>query len=347
MRANDLGKSNEIKVKIDQCINNMEEDQTMLIYYSLLEFRHKLLLKQFETAKSLLTKVQPFKEDMNELLTYYYYFFSGMYAYSIKRYEIALENYKLAEKKLDSISDDIERAEFHYKVASVYYQIKQTLISLNHTKKAHEIYKANTGYMKKAVHCEILLAANYVDMRKFKDAEKHYKNAKINAIKLKDKALQSLINYNIGLFYAEQKLTEEAIHYLNFVLEDEDFNKKYYVKTIFTLAREYLNLNEEELALNYLKQGLAFAEKIDSKEYLIKMKLLQALYTKENEKNFELVFEEGISYFDVEMLYVDIEEYAEKCAQFYCERKEFEKAAHYYQKAIYARQKMIEMEALK
>ena len=46
-------------------------------------------------------------------------------------------------------------------------------------------------------------------------------------------------------------------------------------------------------------------------------------------------------------MYVDIEEYAEKCAQFYSERKEFEKAVHYYQKAIHAREKMIEMEALK
>ncbi len=345
MRANDLEGSNEIKGKIDQRIHNMEEDQTMLIYYSLLDFRHKLLFKQFDTAKKVLNKVEPFKEDMNDLLTYYYYFFSGMYAYSNKQYESALDHYKSAEKKLDCIEDELERAEFHYKVGSVYYQIKQTLISLDHTKKAFEIYKENIGYMKKAVHCDILLAANYVDLRRFKEAESHYKNAKKDAIKLGDKPLQTLINYNIGLFYSEQGCSEEAIRFLNFVLEDQLFNQNYYVKAHFTLTREYFKIEEEELAIVSLNQGLDYAKKINNKEYLVKLNFLRALYTEGND--FELVFEEGFSYFNVEMLYLDIEEYAEMCAQFYCRHKAFEKAVHYFQLAIQARQKMVEMEALK
>ncbi|MDI5788264.1 hypothetical protein PO124_07050 [Bacillus licheniformis] len=59
-----------------------------------------------------------------------------MYEFHKKDYTNAINYYKLAEEKLRTIPDQIEIAEFHYKLAIAYYQIKQNFLSLNHAKTA-------------------------------------------------------------------------------------------------------------------------------------------------------------------------------------------------------------------
>ncbi|MFT0804199.1 tetratricopeptide repeat protein, partial [Bacillus swezeyi] len=44
IKNNDIGNAEKVRREIQQEINQMEENQDCLIYYSLLEFRHKLML---------------------------------------------------------------------------------------------------------------------------------------------------------------------------------------------------------------------------------------------------------------------------------------------------------------
>lgn len=44
IRARHIGKAHKLKLEIDQKIHNIEEDQNLLLYYSLLDFRHQYMV---------------------------------------------------------------------------------------------------------------------------------------------------------------------------------------------------------------------------------------------------------------------------------------------------------------
>jgi|GEM_PF-5918884 len=82
-------------------------------------------------------------ENTDNMIVYYSLFFSGVYEFYKKDYVEAINFYQLAEAKLRNIPDQIEHAEFHYKIAEAYYQIDQHLISISHAQK-QEAFSKNT-----------------------------------------------------------------------------------------------------------------------------------------------------------------------------------------------------------
>ncbi|MEC1233311.1 response regulator aspartate phosphatase, partial [Bacillus paralicheniformis] len=89
IRKNQVTDAEFIKSEIKHELEQMEEDQNVLLYYSLLEFRHNLMLKDLKPNKAAdisesLSKIEAKKEDLqnsqvDELINYYYWFFKGMY----------------------------------------------------------------------------------------------------------------------------------------------------------------------------------------------------------------------------------------------------------------------------
>lgn len=90
-------KAEKIKKEIEQEIDMMEENQDVLIYYSLLEFRHKLQLDYlYSHPGDLDSRFKEFRElretrDLEGMLEYYYYFFSGMYHFRQKALTTCIE----------------------------------------------------------------------------------------------------------------------------------------------------------------------------------------------------------------------------------------------------------------
>lgn len=64
-----------------------------------------------------------------------------MYEFDHKEYVDAISYYRKAERELNAVSDEMEQAEFHYKIADAYYQIDQHFVSLNHLKKPSNCLK--------------------------------------------------------------------------------------------------------------------------------------------------------------------------------------------------------------
>ncbi len=114
-----------LKAEVEQEINQMEEDEYLLIYFSLMKFRHQLMLDYLEpvttrirpTIDELLEKIEASNKGITGLLSYYSLFFRGMYEFDKREYVKAIGFYREAEKHLTHVNDDIEKAEFHFKLA--------------------------------------------------------------------------------------------------------------------------------------------------------------------------------------------------------------------------------------
>ncbi|WP_242793605.1 hypothetical protein [Bacillus haynesii] len=142
IRKNQVTDAEFIKSEIKHELEHMEEDQNVLLYYSLLEFRQNLMLKDLKPNKAAdisasLSKIEAKKEDMqnsqvDEMINYYYWFFKGMYEFKQQNFNTAITCYKIAEKKLAFVNSEEEKAEFYYKLSEIYYHLKQNYISMNY-----------------------------------------------------------------------------------------------------------------------------------------------------------------------------------------------------------------------
>jgi tetratricopeptide (TPR) repeat protein len=348
LRSNEISKAVTLKLEIDKKLREMEdneENQDLLVYYSLLELRHKILLKQFNGIEIILAEIEPFKGNMSNTLTYYYHFFKGMYAYSTNSYEDAIEQYIQAEKRLDRMDDEIEKAEFHYKVASAYYHLYQNLISCHHVKKALNVFEKHEEHNKRTAASMILLGLNLIDIKEFVEAEALFHSGLDIAKRIDDKALQASLNHNLGLLYFEQNLLETAVTYLsNVILTEAHERHVYSLKCMYLLANALFKLERISEANEWYIKGMVLADQSIDEEYLIKFKLLNALYIQP--EDLEKVFQEGITYFENNCMWKALEEYAEIFASLYKEQNEYTKACDYYGKAVSARQNIFEKERL-
>jgi tetratricopeptide (TPR) repeat protein len=346
LRSNEISKAVTLKLEIDKKIWEMEEEEDLLVYYSLLELRHKILLKQFNGIEILLAKIEPFKGNMSNTLTYYYHFFKGMYAYSTNNYEEAIEQYIQAEKRLDRVDDEIEKAEFHYKVASAYYYLDHNLISSHHVKKALSIFEKLEGYQQRTADSLMLLGLNLIDVKQFVEAEGLFHSGLDIAKKLGDKALQARFNHNLGLLYFEQTLLETAVTYLsNVILTEAHERPVYSLQSMYLLAHALSKLEKTSEAKEWFIKGVALANQLVDKDYIMKFRLLSALYMKQEE--LESVFQESIAYFEDNNMWKAVEDNAEIFAAFYKDQADYEKSCDYFEMAVSARQKKFEKERLR
>ncbi|MEH7234448.1 tetratricopeptide repeat protein, partial [Bacillus safensis] len=131
IKNNLINEAKEIKSEVEQLIMNMEENQDVLLYYQLLDFRHELMLS-YMNAKGLKEVNETYEQlrqnegNLTGMLEYYFFFFMGMYEFRRRELTTAISAYRIAEIKLKDIEDEIEHAEFYFKISEVYYYMKQT-----------------------------------------------------------------------------------------------------------------------------------------------------------------------------------------------------------------------------
>lgn len=330
----------KLKEEIESVIKD-DNDSSTERKYLILCARHYFLQKSDFQAKTIIEKIRNFSDEIS---TFYYYFYNGVYAYNAKKYDEALESYRTAEGYLEQL-EIVEQAEYHYRAAAVYYQIQETLISLTHTKQALHLFQTDMNFKLRQSDCRMLLALNYIDMKQFLLAEEEFHAARDIAQKAGHKGLLAKINHNLGFMYAEQNLSEAAIRYLSDVMESKDHdNTINTLQTMFLLTREHFKLDRMEKAKQWLNKGLILAEELENEEYMKKFKLLHSIHV--GGPDFEKTFQEGISYFHREKLWLDVAEYAQILARFYLQSHEYKKATDYYEMTIEAKNKIKKMEAL-
>ncbi|MDA2480195.1 tetratricopeptide repeat protein [Bacillus cereus group sp. Bce025] len=328
--------SNKIKEEIADKINNIKEDQTILVYYALLNARYNLLIRDMDSSKDILDKIEPLQEPTETFLEYYHHLFKAIYATNTANHSEARMQFEEAEKYLEYMHDEIEKAEFNYWLAVHYYHILKPILAVQFAMKANEVFSISPGYELKTAACLNTLGMAHTRLSDFESAEEYLLSALGTFQKSHDESLTKRVKHNLGLLYASQNMSELAIKHLEESLENN-------AKTMFLLAREHFKLGHNHNANEYIENGY----KISDLCYRHHFQILKAVHNYAPQEELEKVVMEGISYFEKEELYDWVKEYAYLLGNIFYGSENHEKASKYLHIALDADKKSIERRALK
>ncbi|MBE1869457.1 response regulator aspartate phosphatase RapA [Bacillus subtilis] len=342
-----VAEAERVKLEVEREIEDMEEDQDLLLYYSLMEFRHRVMLdyikpfgedtSQLEFSE-LLEDIEGNQYKLTGLLDYYFNFFRGMYEFKQKMFVSAMMYYKRAEKNLALVSDDIEKAEFAFKMAEIFYNLKQTYVSMSYAVQALETYQMYETYTVRRIQCEFVIAGNYDDMQYPERALPHLELALDLAKKEGNPRLISSALYNLGNCYEKMGELQKAAEYFEksvSICKSEKFDNLPH--SIYSLTQVlYKQKNDAEAQKKY-REGLEIARQYSDELFVELFQFLHALYGKNiDTESVSHTFQ----FLEEHMLYPYIEELAHDAAQFYIENGQPEKALSFYEKMVHAQKQI-------
>lgn len=343
MLKQDVSQAANLKHEIEEKKLNFEEDENLALYYSLLDFRFKVLTDGLSITKDSFNKIDSYAISPNHQLSYYYHLFKAIHATLTTNYNLAGEHYEHAEKLLVNVSDKLEEAEYNYRFAIFNQHFYKPIDAIQYANKAREIFFMYRDYEKNVASCESVIGASCVQLRQYEQAEEHY-NSAINILqKQNEESLLLRVRNNLGWLYANQNLSTLAIRHLSEVTT----KMPTHFKAIFLQAREHSKLGEINIASELIKKGLKICTELNNEEYMLHFKILESLNNNESTEDLEKIILEGIAYFDKESLYNYTQEYLEKLAVKLYDENNHMKASEYFHKALQAKEKTFEKGALK
>lgn len=348
IRKNQVSKAQHIKTQIETELDLMEEDQNVLLYYSLLDFRHQLMLSYVKPhlatdINGSLALIEEKKEvivnhQLGDIIQYYFWFFKGMYEFRRNNFPTAISFYKKAEKKITMVVDDVEKAEFYYKLSEIYYHMKQNYYSMHYAHLASNIFSTYKGLEEKKIYCDFIIAGNLKDGLKYDEALEKYTHALFAASKTNNKNLIASACYNVGICHFYRHELNEAAKYMEEALDIFGQETSSYIpKVLYTLMFIKIKQRNNEEASVLYKQGMRAAHSLNNEEYIAKLTILNELYLEDgNNEIIELEFD----YLESKNLYEAVEELSFEAAKYYSENRLFEESVYYFNKNIKARQKI-------
>ncbi|ETI59000.1 MULTISPECIES: response regulator aspartate phosphatase [Bacillati] len=335
-----------LREEVRKEIDAMEEDEQAVLYFQLMEFRHQLMLDYVQPSKKPLEPSEYLKavegqgKKMSGFLEYYFNFFQGMYEFRMGEFVKAIMFYRRAEKRLEQVADELEKAEFYYKMSEVFYHMKQTHMSMYYVTLAYDTYKAyktHSIYMVREINCLTVVAGNYMDLETRDKALTCFSLALEKAEALGNKHIIFRQLYNIGICYQGLNQITKAVSYFHqSILEGEPIGEKLF-QVYYELIR--IHLNQKELI-----EGREFYEKAKEQLALHKddlfldmLKVLENLFFKSANLSEvlacldKLESPRGLPY---------MEDLALEAARFYTEKGRVDESVKMYEKMIYAQKQI-------
>lgn len=342
IQKGDLSAAIEMQDDIDRAIDLMEENQDILLYYQLLSFRLKLKLQNISRNldKPFFQRNAPDEkeEKTNKLMSYYFYFYNGIYHDYLQDYDKALSYFRIAEKKLAYVDDEIEKAEFHYKIAVLFYDLKMTFLSKYHAQIACDTFNAHETYIKRQINCRMLHALNLIDQFEYDKARALFSEAENMIESINDNHLIIHLYYNMGFLESKKENLEEASALFRRTLsykeiENQDLLK---LRCLYELSRIEISSKSND-AIEWIDLGISLSEQVNHNVFQIKFKLLKELLYEKNQSqlnninNLCLELEEKRVWVDLEEILVDVAKYLEG-------RGLLKQSLNYYKRALLASQ---------
>ncbi|HHQ8911881.1 TPA: tetratricopeptide repeat protein [Bacillus cereus] len=348
IRLRNIAKAKQHKETIEYQIDTIK-DLNIKLHYALINLRYSLLFDEISGVKESFKLVQSFSIPNDSLLTYYYYCFKALHDSAIGDYSAAKKSYYNAEKYLEFVQDEIEIAEFLYKKAIFYWQVRNPLQSIDNALQAIKLFERHLGYEISIAGCENVLGLSYNTMKQYEKAEEHFLFALDKLNKTEHKNLILKTRQNLGLLYADQDMSELAIRHLSEVIKCDSHGLigLPLIKAKYLLARENFKLGQKEIVKDIIQESFVMLENIGSKEYEYHFKILEAMNNDYSIDTLEKIIKEGISAFEQEGLIGYVKDYSQQIASQFYEKRNEKKAGEYYHIAYQAEKTLNERGALK
>ncbi|ALC82889.1 MULTISPECIES: tetratricopeptide repeat protein [Bacillus] len=337
----------DLKDKIDEIIPNIELKEDLKYYYSLLSYKHDSTFPSFHTQKAEFVFDQSLLntslDEIDNMLSYYFYLNKGTIEFNKNNLNTAINYYTIAELKLRNISNEIEMALYHYRIAKLYFQVRQTLFSINHTKKAQGIFTGYENFDMYLMGCKQLLGANYLDIEEYDLAEKFFLEALNDSKRAKSNIFISSSMHNLAIVYARQKKFEKSVFYINKALECKEYSEsKHYIRSIYLLASNYNKINNPNNAL--MQKGLEYCKEHNNIEYEIKFKIESLIANNSMDK---VAFNNLLNQIEKQYLFYDLEFQSKSISNYFKKNGDLENAYYFLERSSQSRNKQMQKEVRK
>lgn len=335
IRKRDVEQAKLLKNEIELMLDRMKDDEKVISYYQLVNFRHQLLLEtiqknEVDANQDDLAGIQTLSDSY---LNFMYYFMSGQDEFYLGRYKSAIRLYKVAEQLLESVPDESERAEFYHRLGIGYYRIDQYTFAVSYLEQALEFFAKRSEYEERALNTKLILAAISTELTRYDEAEFIYQEI-LKGAQDKYPVTHALILRSLGLNRVRQNRLEEAKMFLMDALYISEHSESVVgSKTKYNLANILLRLDNSVHSRTLLDEAEKEVKRLRLTDYIAKCKISRGLYIKHD----PALVEEGIQELKAGEYYFDCSEVAEEIANYYDNKGDSQNALKYMRLALQMR----------
>lgn len=327
--------------KAKQAVEEID-DADILMYYSLLEKRHHILMynlrgqKGSVSTKSIESLHGKKEEDLSNRLAYYFDFYEGVYEQHQGNYEVALQMYQSAEKLLDKIPSEIERADFDFKVAWLYYRLSHIMLSLSYIRRALHVYKRHKHYERRTALSYSLIAANQTEIGRYEEALENYRLAEEVLTSEQDDFMLAQLHHNVAILYSFWNKPKESVRHLEKALSHQEYYESdFFFHSTYLISRELCVIGEKQRASQYIEAAYTRIKDASHEVFQLKIGIVHDLYLTNAPQRFQQI-DEKLRKLEEKNEYHEVKELSHFAAK-YCEKQAlYEQSVFYLNKSLEA-----------
>ncbi|WP_139365699.1 aspartate phosphatase [Shouchella patagoniensis] len=312
-----------IKKEVTQLLRHMEEDDKVLAYYSLVDFRHNLFIDKSNKGHHIVGDLSFIETDVDRYLKYLYYFIGGQYEYTQERYRSAVKMFRKAERLLEYVNDEAEESEFYMYIGVAYYRLNQYLFATSYLEQAETIFN-RLNYHERALNCKQVLGAIFSELHQYEKGD----NLLTEALEESTYPVTTgIILRALALSKIRQTNYEEAVFFFESALKIKEHREFYNgAKTLTDLSHTLFKLGRYESAKVIFKKAKVNVWCFNNSEFKARCKYIEGLYLMSDHH----LIKEALEDLSRLGMYYEVCELAEEMIEISENAKDVENALGYY-----------------
>ncbi|MED1202646.1 helix-turn-helix domain-containing protein [Heyndrickxia acidicola] len=295
----------------------------------------RYFLKIGETNSSLeqINQLKEISTTFSGKQKYYWFKFNGNYHSITEEDSKALQFYTMAEDLIakNDLPDE-EIADLQYVLGVTYSKLRLTSEAQSYANKALDFYRQIYNFSRCA-ECHLILGISYRRIQNYDKAIKNYQLAKQLAEHDDTTEIIQLTHLNLGYLYYAQGKTDQAIKYLDMIVEEKESSLENRLLALTAIVEEYYKANNYEEAKRRIEEGLGLITEENKERYLLfyyEIYTYRHLTERNLEKFEEMMVHEFIPYLEEQKDYARLTNYATLLANYYEDLHKYKTATKYY-----------------